>query len=109
MVSQRGGARIGYGFFVSWNGTWPFARLDATESGITLRFFWKQYYFDKDSVSAIREYKIPLPFSRGVQILHTNNDYPPFIVFWTFNPLFWTFNPKKLISQLKQLGFPVQD
>jgi hypothetical protein len=110
MVSQRGGACIGYGYILSWNGTWPFARLDATESGITLKFFpRKQYHFDKDSVSAIREYKNPFLFARGVQILHTKNDYPPFIVFWTHNPFHWSYTPKRLISQLRELGFAVQD
>jgi len=42
----------------------------------------------------------PRFFTIGLQILHAREDYPPFIVFWTFN-----FS--LLRSELQKLGYGV--
>lgn len=100
--SQRGGLTVGEGLIVSWLEPWPLASLTATRNGIMLRVLWSRYYFDKVEISAIREYNGPFWFlSRGVQILHENSEYPPFIVFWSFRR-------KSLVSRLERLGFVIQ-
>ena len=102
--SQRGGSMIGEGCLVMffYIGL-PVARLTATEKGITITVPWKHYYFDKASVTAVRQYnKSGGVFYKGVQILHTNNKYPPFV-------LFLSFRRKRLMSELQRLGYTIQD
>jgi hypothetical protein len=100
--SQSVGASVGNGLFAGFSCSWPLARLGATETGIVLNMLWKEYYFDKASVSMIWKRLVFAFPPTIVQIVHTKDEYPPFVVVWTFNR-------KKLVSRLKQLGFPVED
>ena len=98
-IDQKGGARIGEGFMSS-NYTWPFARLSATDTAITLDTPSTAYFFDGASISCIRKYNGL--FSRGVQIVHNKEGYPDLVVFWTCRR-------NKLLSQLRELGFSTED
>lgn len=101
--TKWGGVTIGYRYSMSLNSGWPSAHLTATETGIKLRVFWKQYHFEKASISAIVQFNGLLGFlARGIRILHTKDNYPRFIVFWPFNR-------KKLVSELRRLGYPIDD
>lgn len=98
--SQRGGVKIGSEYATSSNYTWPFAHLTASENGIALNVIRKKYYFQKDNISAIRQYDNF--WVKGVQLLHSIDGYPQFIVFRSFNR-------NKLISELRKLGYHIID
>jgi hypothetical protein len=79
--------------------------LEADARGIALRVFWKRYYFDKTTISAVRLCVLNpyfLPFLRGVQILHTRSGYPAHVIIQTCRPA-------SLVSELEELGFHRQD
>lgn len=99
---QRGGATIGAEFCIAWRSGWPSAYITVTENSIILGVWWgKHYFFDKAQISSIRKYK-GLLFSEGVQIFHTKEDYPPYIIFWSLQP-------KELWRKLEQLGYLIDD
>lgn len=105
MVSRLGGAKIGSGFFQSYDFGILSARLCVTESAIRLRLLWINYYFDKASVVCLRRYQII--GVTGLQIVHTCRDYHDFVVFWPLCPLPFRFN--RLKSGIQDLGFVVED
>ena len=96
--SQQGGGRIGRSYWWASNATWPFASLTVTRQTLTLQTPMKQYTFEKDAIAQLKRYQGVL--SIGLQISHTKKDYPPFIVFWSFD--FGT-----LKSELHRLGYNV--
>ena len=99
--SQRGGLRWGASFWRASNATWPFATLQAT--AMTLDIFvgigplGRSFAFSRLEVErvALRRGLI----STGLEVSHGRSDYPPFI-------LFWTFQPGRLLAELSQLGWP---
>ena len=97
--SQRGGARVGHSYWIASNATWPFASLQATPQTLTLTVLMKQYAFERKDIRQLKRCQGVL--SSGLQIAHLRKDYPPFIVFWTFN-----FEALK--SELQELGFSVE-
>ena len=99
-LNQRGGARIGYSYWGAMNATWPFATLKATDETITLSVSSKEYVFDRQNIQELKKYGGI--FSTGLQILHTKEEYPPLVIFWTFNF-------KKLKSKFEELGIRVED
>ena len=98
--SQIGGGRIGHSPWLALNATWPFASLTVTPQTLILKVSMKQYTFERNTISQLKHYQSIL--STGLQIIHTRKDYPPFIVFWTFN-----FEVLK--TELQRLGYSVDD
>lgn len=100
---QRGSATIGFSKFKSTSFIWPFASLTATDCRITLKVLWFGYQIDEASITTVKPYNsFFLTLGKGIQIIHTSNDCPEFIVFWSFNR-------KKLLSVLQRLGYPIDD
>ena len=92
----RGGALVG-----AFNATWPFATLKATRETITLSVVLSGIYvFDHRNIQGLARHNGIL--TTGLQILHTEQKYPSFVVFWTLNF-------RKLKSELEALGFRVED
>ena len=98
--TQTGGARLGQGFWFAINWTWPFSVLVVTPQALTLNVFLKQYTFPKDTLRHLMRY--PGFWAMGLQLVHTCPDYPPFIVFWTFD-----FEILK--SELERCGYRVEE
>jgi hypothetical protein len=87
MYSEAGGIRYGQSFWFATNCTWPFAALTVTavqiEIGIGLgRFRMRTFTLKRSQIKSIKR-KRGL-FSVGIQIDHSEPEYPPFILFWTF-------------------------
>jgi hypothetical protein len=98
--SQTGGARVGRSYWIASNATWPFASLQATPQTLTLTVLMKPYTFERKDIRQLKQCRGIL--FAGLQIVHLRKDYPPFVVFWTFN-----FDLLK--SELQKLGFSVED
>ena len=94
-VTARGGARIGWA-----NATWPFARLKAERSGLSLKvFLFGSYQFSPENVVSLEKYGL-IPFlGQGIKITHSVHEYPTKIVFWCLG------RPNRLISRIKETGF----
>ncbi len=95
MLKATGGARIGW-----MNATWPFARLTASAQELSLSgLLLGSYTFSPSDVASLEPFgRVPI-LGRGVQIIHTNPQYPPKIIFWCFR------SPERLIQQIHALGF----
>jgi len=81
-----GGLRYGPNAYLGCNVTWPFAKLTA-ESGflsVTDTCFKRAYSFEKNQIKRLSKYW-GLFISPGIRIEHTVDNYPSFIVFWTFS------------------------
>jgi hypothetical protein len=110
VVEWRGGANVGGAGCLSPQVSWPGAHLIATENRIEFEtelaifpFFPSGCSLDKSSVIAVREYKGLSPLdivTGGVQIVHNDKNSPPFVVLWTFRP-------KKLLRELRALGYRI--
>ena len=99
--TQRGSLTIGYNKLMVTSFIWPFSNLTATESTITLKLLWIRYELNKSNINSIRQYNNTfINLGRGLQFIHTNNDCPRFLVFWSFNQ-------KKLSSELQRLGYTI--
>jgi hypothetical protein len=82
--SQTGGARIGRSFWLSMNVTWPFASLTVTSEWIEVTVLWiRRYHFSRSAIRRIERFHGV--FSRGIRIVHSEELYPDFVVFWTFD------------------------
>lgn len=100
---QKGGLRIGDSYWLAGNYTWPFAKLTCTEVQIeiVLTFFSSsRYKLTRETIRQLRPYRGI--FSKGLRIEHAEADYPPFI-------LFWSFNLSQLTNELEQRGFHVSE
>jgi hypothetical protein len=88
---ERGGLRWGESFWIAKNATWPFATFTVRANYLEvicavpfpLGIFDATFIFTPSDVSELRI--IWGLFSRGVHIKHRREDYPPFIVFWSFS------------------------
>lgn len=79
----RGGIRCGNSYYEAFNATWPFAELLIGAEAISMRVaFYKFFVFPRNHIQSLSEYRGF--FSKGVKIEHDLAEYPPFIVFWTF-------------------------
>ena len=78
----RGGIRIGKGYFVALNVTWPFVVMEVSKNSISLRCSGVKYEFHADAISSIKKYNGL--FSKGLKIEHQVQSIPEFVVFWTF-------------------------
>jgi hypothetical protein len=76
-----GGARIGSGL-VSFNASWPFAKLEIGGDALLLTCLWLKWAFPKESITRLSKHYGA--FSSGFRIEHKIERYNPFIVFWTF-------------------------
>ena len=93
-ISVIGGARIGI-----VNATWPFARLVATSTGLSVTTLLDPYDFRPSDVVSLERYgSLPL-FSNGIRIVHSRPDYPAKVIFWCFG------NPDQLIARIRETGF----
>ena len=88
MISERywrGGIRIGNSFFDAINITFPFVTLiiysSIIEFRINLLFKIKIITIKICDIKIIK--KVNGIFFNGVQIVHSNLDYPKYIVFWS--------------------------
>jgi hypothetical protein len=97
VLKSTGGARIGW-----MNATWPFARLTASAHQLSLSgLLIGTYAFSSTEVADLKPYgSLPL-FGRGVQIIHTRDDYPAKMIFWCLAP-------ERLIRNIQALGFRPQ-
>ena len=103
--NETGGLRWGLSFWVAGNATWPFARLHALHECIQIRLsifgIWSRVFeFSRQEIKSIRRKRGI--WSIGIVIDHTKAEYPPFI-------LFWTFNYSTLKQALTNLGYNVSD
>ena len=98
---QSGGVRLGISFWMSFNLTYPFAKIDCSEEILVLKVnaivYKREFAFSKSDVQ-LREFRGL--FSRGIRILHKNKEYPEFI-------LYWTTNMQELMENLIARGFDI--
>jgi hypothetical protein len=98
--TQIGGAMLN-----SFNVTWPFATLSVTSDSILLWCLGREYLFPKTKIIRLRRYNGFL--STGLQIGHTEQSFPHFVVFWA-SIFSWSSGFKRLKSSLADLGYEVQ-
>jgi len=91
----KGGARFGHA-----NATWPLARLTANESELVIRAsLLGEHRFEPADVVEVRPVRwFPL-FAQGVQIIHTCDDRPERIIFWTLG------SPARICEAIRSSGF----
>ena len=97
--TQRGGLRIGI-----WNFTWPFARLVADASSITIHLWFfgtRSFTFEKANIKSLERYWLLL--TPGLRIRHSCTQTLPDSV------IFWTYNFQALRVGLEGLGYHVQE
>jgi hypothetical protein len=102
---ETGGLRYGSTFWSSANCTWPFARLEATSSRVTLTtptlpLLGDTIVLPHESIDSI--VKVRGLLSVGARFVHHEEGPPPYIAFWTFSF-------ERLKSQLQDLGYVVLD
>ena len=103
--TETGGLRWGKSFWYASNFTWPFATLKASRDRLIIRvgifkLYQKTFEFSRSEIKSIKRRRGL--FSVGVMIEHSEEEYPPFI-------LFWTFNFRNLRMRLNQLGYEIED
>ncbi len=103
--SEKGGLRWGYAFHQASNATWPFARISVSpeQASLTLKFLNlvnESFDLQKGDIAAIR--KMRGLFSVGIQFEHRNQRFPPFL-------LFWIGRKSRLITELRRMGYEVED
>jgi len=96
MYKETGGIRYG-----SMNASWPLASIILTDESIQINILGiKSILFAKADILNLQKCKGI--FSTGLKIEHKINNYPSFIVFWTFNI-------NKLIEQLGTHGYTLSE
>jgi hypothetical protein len=98
--TDTGGARIGEWF----NATYPLATLSGDASGLHLMCPGHDYHFPRRTIHRLRRHRGFM--SVGLQIEHTQEAVPEFIVFWA-SVFFWTRGFQKLKKELERLGYEV--
>lgn len=96
--TQKGGAKIGKGFWLSFDFTFPFAKLYVYPEQIIITILNKDYIFSKEEVEKLSAYSLIV--QNGIKIQYSNSKYPKFIVFWSFNL-------DELKENLGKLGYQV--
>jgi hypothetical protein len=99
VFSQTGGARLDW---LNW--TYPFATLSADAHAIHLSCLRREYHFPRATIRQLRRHSGV--FSVGLQIEHTKESLPQFVLFWA-SIFFWTSGFKKLKQQLEHLGYEI--
>ena|SRR5688572_19832043 len=84
---ELAGLRWGQSFWNAANATVPFVRVRITPACFEVRvnawpFFTDHFVFSPSDVSEISIQRGW--FSKGIRIKHLRNDYPPFILVWSF-------------------------
>jgi len=97
--TQTGGARLDW-----FNATFPFATLSGDSDALHLSCLGREYHFPRGSIRRLRRHRGLV--SVGLQIEHTQDSVPKFIVFWA-SVFFWTSGFQKLRTQLESLGYDV--
>ena len=104
---ETGGIRWGESFGSGANLTWPFATLSADNQEIVISYkalfgiIRNSFRISRNNLKSIKHKKGILPFSTGVEIAHSNGEYPPYI-------LFWSFHYQELRKQLESFGYKVE-
>ena len=104
---EKGGLRWGESFGSGSNLTWPLATLSADNHEIVISYkalfgiMKNTFSITRDQLKGLKRRKGILPFSMGVEIEHTNKDYPPYI-------LFWSLHYEELKKQLASFGYQVE-
>jgi len=98
--TETGGIRYGTSFWIAANFSWPFATLTASPGEISIRVslgrLWgRTFALERSQIKSISKKRGLM--STGVVIEHSNAEYPPFI-------LFWTFRYETLKEQLEAVG-----
>jgi hypothetical protein len=101
--TEIGGLRYGSSFWISTNFTWPFATLTASPNEVSIRVslgrLWaRTFALESSQIKSIS--KTLGLMSTGIVIEHSNVEYPPLI-------LFWTFRYETLKEQLEAVGHSV--
>lgn len=100
-MKERGGARVGDGL-IPINYSWPFAVISADDQTLTVRikvfFFSRVYSLAKADIIRLVGGKGLM--GHGFQIEHSDRSHPSHMIFWCFRP-------KKLVRELRDLGYPV--
>jgi len=97
---QRGGARVGRGFWSSHGATWPFATFCVGRDAITVRLSETEYRLPHAQVRRVKligPVWMPLGF-HGVVVVHDSSKVPRYV-------LFWSFNRKALLQALRDEGY----
>jgi len=102
--SETGGLRCGESYWNSGNLSWPFAHILVDAAGITISsgigpFFAKELHFERTQILSIK--KMGGVLSRGIRLVHTAAEHPPFV-------LFWTGQFEKLHTALKAFGYQAE-
>ena len=102
---ETGGLRWGETLYRGMNASWPFAKLHASRDQIRIEvsLFWvwrRTFKFSRADIRALR--RTSGTMSVGLRVEHERFDYPPFIVFWTFQY-------PTLKARLGELGYEVLD
>ena len=100
----RGGARWGQSFRKAANASWPLATLRITPYDLEIEIkLWpivRRFQFTRNEVVTLKKRRGLV--SVGVQIEHARSDYPPFI-------LFWSFQRKRLLATAEAAGYLISD
>ena len=99
---QKGGARVGRGFWTSVNWTWPFATLEVDAEAVTLRLPFATHRLARANVlgvDLIGPGWAP-PGAYGVVFRHNDTRVPPYV-------LFWSLDRPALIETLRESGYPL--
>ena len=103
--TETGGLHFGSSYRFASNYTWPFAILTATPEELSLRtsvgcFMKRTFIIERPQIRQIRKRRGM--WSLGIEILHSVNEYPKFL-------LFWTFQYRILKQQLESLGYEIAE
>lgn len=95
---EIGGLRIGQGFWLALNMTWPLAKLEIYKDKIILTYlFFRKITFEKNEINYFEE--THGFYTPEIKIVHNKMNISPYI-------LFWSLFPDKLLDRLKKTGYP---
>ena len=99
---QKGGARVGQGFWWSVNWTWPFATLEVDVQGLTVHIPTADLLIPRANVRRVTLIgpEWAPPGFHGIVVEHDLERVPPYV-------LFWSFDRPNLIEALRVCGYEV--